>query len=310
VESVSKDGIRDLIGNVAEWCLPGTSHVLQPDELYGVLRGGATWHAPGVADSSFRDEVNLSVRDNQTGIRLVRRISPVELGGPVAGNRPIRARRLGRSIERPTKPFRQEGIPDINIDKWCLRVHGDALPNPREFSIKELRNDFAATPPVKGLFVCVCRWAEVNVFRGVLLRHVLESCGYREKKNRRALYVRQISVKGPKGVYETTVPLAEALEHGAILAYKMDEAELTPELGWPLRFIDLHRYGYKGVKCLAELEITYEYGKGWWERRCQYDLDGTVLPGTVTVVGKDALRLDIKERGKVAHYDALTGDDE
>jgi len=95
------------------------------------------------------------------------------------------------------------------------------------------------------------------------------------------------------------VPIREAVEHGALLAFEMDGHNLTPELGWPLRYVDFGLYGYKCVKCLSELIVTTEFQPGWWEQECQYDIHGTILPGTITLVGKDACRFDIRGHGRV-----------
>jgi gamma-glutamyl hercynylcysteine S-oxide synthase len=311
IYSSSRAGVRDLIGNVGEWCLPSSHRDLPPGATTGVLRGGAAWHVPGVADSSFRDVVPLSVRDNQTGIRLIRRVgfTPSTVAGSSIGW-PVPRRRLGRSIPRPTIPFRHEGMPvGLQEDTWRLKVHGDVI-QPNEFTLTELKN--LVTRVDRGLFVCVCRWGEVNSFKGVQLRTLLEACGV-TPAILRDLYLRQVSTVGqreekPPTTYETTVPLSEALDHGALLAWEMDGRELTPELGWPIRYVDLHLYGYKCVKSLSELVITDEYRRGWWERACEYDVYGTIQPGTITVVGDDAMRFDIEGRGRVAWTDAPRGD--
>ncbi len=311
VDSGSIAGVRDLIGNVAEWCLPGDSVELKPKAHFGVLRGGASWHAPGAADVSFRDVVWLSVRDNQTGIRLIRRPSgtPAEVKQPPIGW-PTNPQRLGRALKRPTRPFRQEKIPppeELSADRWRLKVRG--VPRPREFKMKDLR-DHCPTLKVSGAFVCVCRWGVVNEVTGVPLREVLEKCGvpihelldeeYDGRRRRDLLFLKQRSVPGPEGVvYETTVRLDLALQHDALLVYQIDGEDLTPELGYPLRYVDFHLYGYKNVKCLSELIVTDSYGRGWWEERCHYDLDGTIQPGTIMLVGDEGLRVDLPSEGRV-----------
>src|SRR5207302_1046149 len=118
-EGRSSAGIYDLIGNVSEWCYPGSTPMLATDQAIGVLRGGCSWHTPAVVDATFRDEVNLNVRDNQTGIRLVRRgtvTSGVANARLLLVNTGAKKR---RPIPRPTRPFRQEGIPiDLSEASW------------------------------------------------------------------------------------------------------------------------------------------------------------------------------------------------
>jgi DMSO/TMAO reductase YedYZ molybdopterin-dependent catalytic subunit len=98
-------------------------------------------------------------------------------------------------------------------------------------------------------------------------------------------YLLQRSVPGTVGkVYESTIPLRDALDHGAILCYEMDGQSLTLELGWPLRLIDPSLYGYKQVKCIGELRLTTEFRAGWWEVEAGYDPAGTIRGGRFSKV--------------------------
>jgi DMSO/TMAO reductase YedYZ molybdopterin-dependent catalytic subunit len=143
------------------------------------------------------------------------------------------------------------------------------------------------------MFVCVCRWGQLNAFAGVALRDLIARA--RPTRDPEALYLLQRSVAGPEGVaYEASISLGEALANDALLAYEMDGRELSLDLGWPLRLVDFHLYGYKTVKCLGELRVTGEFRPGWWETERQYDPHGMVRPGTITMVGDrpSARRID------------------
>jgi DMSO/TMAO reductase YedYZ molybdopterin-dependent catalytic subunit len=299
-KSASSHGVCDLIGNAAEWCLPGSKPALARGQRFAVLRGGASWHVPGVADASFRDVVLLTVRDSQAGIRLVRRVnkSEVRATASAAGSR---TKPLGRSIKRPSAQFRQEGLPaGLTEESWRLAFQGLAGGESRSFTLSELKRTFPGSAE-QGLFVCVCRWGQENNFTGVRLRDFLDALHvpWREQE----LYLLQRSVPGDKGrSYEASVPIRKAVENQALLAWEMDGQPLTLDLGWPLRYIDFSLFGYKGVKCLSELIVTTKHELGWWERECQYDIDGTIMPGTITVVGDDALRFEIGRKGRVRDF--------
>jgi DMSO/TMAO reductase YedYZ molybdopterin-dependent catalytic subunit len=56
--------------------------------------------------------------------------------------------------------------------------------------------------------------------------------------------------------YERSLPLAEALESGAVLAYEMNGAPLPPQHGFPLRLVVPGWYGMTNVKWLAEIRVT------------------------------------------------------
>lgn len=294
----SPEGVWDLLGNVSEWCLPADAGSIDDGARFGVLRGGCSWHTVVAVDNTFRDEVGLDTRDNQTGIRLVRALPG---GAPIAAEpaRPERSPagpRRRRPIARPTRPFRQEGVPEELDADWRLEVGGE-VERPLSLDLDTLRNDLPRSTD-HGLFVCVCRWGELNRFAGVALRDLVERV--RPTRPAEELYLLQRSVPGPDGAaYESWVSLAEALDHGALLCYEMDGEPLTRELGWPLRLIDLHLYGYKAVKCLGELRFVTEFRAGWWETERQYDPHGLVQPGRITVVGEAPYARDLPGTGRV-----------
>jgi DMSO/TMAO reductase YedYZ molybdopterin-dependent catalytic subunit len=298
IASGSEAGVRDLIGNVSEWTFPGEEPLLKENAQLGLLCGGSWWNTPFGTDSYFRDVAPLAVRDNQTGIRLVRRHGVIKTGYDKT-TRVAKLMSYGKPISRPTKAFRQEGIPKFDISDWRLSVTGVNI-EPREFSFNELRTLFKVHNQT-GLFVCVCRWGEINEFTGISIEDILTHCGADLSSKGRELYIKQRSMPG-KGMkcYETSVKIDHALQSGAILAYMMDGKPLTPELGWPLRYIDFSLYGYKGVKCLSELTITDQFSRGWWEEKCHYDIDGTIRQGTITIVGEDAKRFEIERDGTVS----------
>lgn len=316
----SEQGVWDLIGNVCEWCIPRSDRQLDCRQMNGVLRGGCSWHTPLAVDSLFRDEVSLDTRDNQTGIRLVMRTdvtrpisvatSSVELTRPSDTSFQIQNTTVGKTdsprqtvqtIRRPTAPFRQEGIPhNLTADKWRLDITG-AVQRPCELSLDELRTRFVCRRR-KGMYVCVCRWGQINEVAGVLLEDLVEHVLPTIATER--LYVLQRSVAGPKGVvYESSISVAEAIRQHALICYELDGNPLTKELGWPIRLVDFSLYGYKQVKCLQSLYFSTEFSVGWWEKECQYDPCGKIQPGVITLVGDNSQRFEISSTGVVSMDD-------
>ncbi|HYQ82397.1 MAG TPA: molybdopterin-dependent oxidoreductase, partial [Rubrobacter sp.] len=294
----SEAGVWDLIGNVSEWCLPGDTDPLDSSRSTAVLRGDCSWHTPLAVDATFRDEVGLNTRDNQTGIRLIRRLGKEAATGLIARRSTGRpAGRSARPIARPTAPFRQEGIPEhLAESDWSLTINGE-VEQPLVLRFQDLREMFSRSV-LRGLFVCVCRWGEINEFAGIALRDLMQLV--RPKGDPADLYLRQRSVPGANGkIYESSVSLGAALESATLLAYEMDGRPLTREVGWPLRLIDLHLYGYKMVKCLAEITVTREFLPGWWELECQYDPRGVIQPGRITVLGARPYPRTISNAGLV-----------
>ncbi|MDP3881961.1 MAG: SUMF1/EgtB/PvdO family nonheme iron enzyme [Nanoarchaeota archaeon] len=282
----SPDGISDLIGNVGEWCLPRDLKKLSSD--VAVLRGGSHWHIPHAIDSFFRVPTYVGTRDNQTGIRLIQ----WDGTPPNYSLKESTDVSIPLSIQRPTVPFRQEGIPQhISLNSYRLKISGK-VEKMAELSLHDLQTQFPVTEQ-SGLFVCVCNWAEPNIVKGVLLKDIVEHV--KPKLPLNELYIRQISIPGPRGiVYESSIPLNQSLNNNALICWEIDGKPLTYELGFPARLIDFQLYGYKQVKALNELYFTDKFEPGWWETDKGYDLAGKIQPGSATIIGKRSYKTNLQ----------------
>ena len=63
--------------------------------------------------------------------------------------------------------------------------------------------------------------------------------------------------------YERSLPLAEALEAGAVVAYEMNGAPIPPQHGFPVRLVVPGWYGMTNVKWLAEIALLTEPYAGY-----------------------------------------------
>jgi DMSO/TMAO reductase YedYZ molybdopterin-dependent catalytic subunit len=66
--------------------------------------------------------------------------------------------------------------------------------------------------------------------------------------------------------FTANVPLEVLLDDEAMLAYKFDGKELTPEHGYPLRLLTPRKYFWKSAKWLRGLEFLSYDKLGFWER--------------------------------------------
>lgn len=122
--------------------------------------------------------------------------------------------------------------------------------------------------------VCVCNWGIRRRWKGILLQTIIDIAGveYPEK-----YYLKQTSIgTKEKGIYQSTIPLRDALSRRALLIHSVDGEKLPIENGFPLRLIDFGLYGYKSVKGLTNLEVSEQYEQGEWEIKAGYDIDGTI----------------------------------
>ena len=168
--------------------------------------------------------------------------------------------------------YYQEGPPtSVDLSAWRLAVNGLV-----EKELSLTYEDLLNLPQVEESrrMVCVCNWSIRRTWKGVLLATVLEAAGVSKLEK---LFLKQTSIGTlEKGVYQSTIPLDEALVRRAMLVHSVDGEPLPLEQGYPLRLFDFGLYGYKNVKGLASLEVTDHYEIGEWEKRAGYDIDGTV----------------------------------
>lgn len=167
----------------------------------------------------------------------------------------------------------QERPAPIDINNWRLSIFGEVS--------KEITLTYNEILDLPSIYyhrrnVCVCLWSIKRHWEGVLLKDVLSLAGVDIQNP--DLYLRQHSQGTRRGVYDSTVHLKSAVDRDALLAYKVDEATLPLENGYPLRFIDFGLYLYKCVKALGKIEVTRENKTGFWEDYAGYSLDGTIQP--------------------------------
>jgi len=94
--------------------------------------------------------------------------------------------------------------------------------------------------------------------------------------------------------FERSMPLADALSDGPLLAYEMDGAPLPREHGAPLRLVVPRWYGMASVKWLREIRLITEPFAGFFQQD-RYVIDGRPLreiaPRAVITEPTDGARL-------------------
>lgn len=177
-----------------------------------------------------------------------------------------------------SRRYYQEGVPEaIDIANWRLTIDG-LVDQKLSLTYREIMD----MPQVHQdrRVVCVCNWSIRRLWSGVLLAEVMNLAHPFEGR----LWLKQRSVGGPKGNYESTIGLDQALERQALLCHSVDRKPLSLEQGFPLRLIDFSLYGYKSVKGLTKLEVTRERELGYWEKKAGYPFDGTIQPKQYWIV--------------------------
>lgn len=139
--------------------------------------------------------------------------------------------------------------------QWKLRVEG-LVSRPQSLSLDDLRGMPRTTYTVK--HHCVEGWSAIATWHGVRVSAVAERCGMLPA----ARYIRFDSFDSG---YSNGWDLASAMHPQTILAYGMNDNELTPAHGAPLRLYSPTKLGYKMTKYLVSMTFTAERPGGYWE---------------------------------------------
>jgi DMSO/TMAO reductase YedYZ molybdopterin-dependent catalytic subunit len=168
------------------------------------------------------------------------------------------------------KEFQIRSIEDtqkVDLKTWRLKIEG-LVEKPMAFSFTEIQA-LPKNTQVKN-FICVEGWGLDNQkWEGVHLREIFSKV----KISPKAKYV---TFHATGGKYWDSLSIAEALEADTMLAYKVNDKNLPPENGFPLRLIIPRMYAYKGVKWVERIVFTEKQETGYWEK-FGYPSDGSIL---------------------------------
>jgi DMSO/TMAO reductase YedYZ molybdopterin-dependent catalytic subunit len=173
-------------------------------------------------------------------------------------------------------------IPLVDGTAWALEV-GGRVERPLRLTLPELE----ALPSVELAVTMECAgngrarleprpasqpWLVEAVgtalWRGVPLRDVLEHAEPAEDAAGVVFTGLDRGVEGgEEQSYQRGLPLEEALDGEALLAYEMNGRPLPPQHGFPLRLVVPGWYGMTNVKWLAQIDVTAEPFAGYQHER-------------------------------------------
>lgn len=140
---------------------------------------------------------------------------------------------------------------------WKLTING-AVEEPYILTLDQLK----ALPQHTQTrdFHCVTRWSSYDhEWSGVLLKDLAALV----KPSTTARILLFHSYDG----YSTNVPMEEALTDEGMVAWELDEDDLSILHGGPIRGLIPHLYGWKSAKFLTRIEFLEEDEPGFWELR-------------------------------------------
>ncbi len=154
--------------------------------------------------------------------------------------------------------YTTSGIPQLTAKNYSLKVDG-LVGNPSTYTLADL----LAMPSTKivkdyhcvtGWVVPQCRW------EGIKLSDFLAAL----QPTSQAKYVLLSSADGS---YTESLSLDQAHLPDVLLGYKLNDAPLSAEQGYPLRLVIPDMYGFKYIKWVNRITLSKELQTGYWEQR-------------------------------------------
>jgi DMSO/TMAO reductase YedYZ molybdopterin-dependent catalytic subunit len=156
--------------------------------------------------------------------------------------------------------FRENSIKGpqyINSTNYRLEITG-MIENPRNYTYNEVINRQNYEKVVK--LNCVEGWDVTILWQGILIYDLIKESKPLNGANNVIFYAYDN--------YTTSVPLDYLQKNHILMAYKMNNATLPPERGYPFQLVAESKWGYKWIKWIVKIEITNNSSyKGYWESR-------------------------------------------
>jgi len=156
--------------------------------------------------------------------------------------------------------FRENSIlgpQHVDIETYNLEVTG-LVNHSMNYTYDEVLG-FDSVKKVVTLY-CVEGWDVKLLWEGVYLMDIINEAGLTPQAD-------TVIFHAYDG-YTTSIPLDFIQNNDLILAYKMNEAVLPSERGFPFQLVAEEKWGYKWIKWVTVIELSddTEY-RGYWENR-------------------------------------------
>jgi len=151
-----------------------------------------------------------------------------------------------------------KGPQNINKSTYQLKITG-LVDTPKNYSYDDIINNLQQYKKVVTLD-CVEGWSVKILWEGFLIKDLLSDV-------RPDPSAKIIIFKAYDG-YTTSFPINYTTDNNILLAYKMNNATLPPERGFPFQLVAESKWGYKWIKWVTEIELSDNLNyKGYWENR-------------------------------------------
>ena len=151
-----------------------------------------------------------------------------------------------------------KGPQHINVSTYKLEIKG-LVNRTVEYTYDQILDRFQKYQKVVTLY-CVEGWSVKILWEGFLVNDLIKEAGVNSSAVGAIFYA--------SDGYSTELPLDYITDHNIIIAYKMNELTIPPERGFPFELVAESQYGYKWIRWITTIELTYtpDY-LGYWESR-------------------------------------------
>lgn len=145
----------------------------------------------------------------------------------------------------------------INIDNYRLQVYG-LVNTPKNYTYEQVLAHQSYSKIVQ--INCVEGWSVKLLWEGVLVKDLLNEAGVKPEANTIIFY----AYDG----YSTSFPLSYIVDNKILMAYKMNNATLPSERGYPFQLVAEDKWGFKWIKWITRIELSNNTSYlGYWESR-------------------------------------------
>jgi DMSO/TMAO reductase YedYZ molybdopterin-dependent catalytic subunit len=150
-----------------------------------------------------------------------------------------------------------KGTQQVDINNYTLEVTG-LVKTPKNYTYDQVKGFQSYQKVVK--LDCVEGWSVNILWQGVLVKDILNEVQPLPQANTIIFY----AVDG----YSTSFPLEYIQKNQIIMAYKMNNATIPPERGFPFQLVAESKWGYKWIKWIDKIELSDNPNyQGYWESR-------------------------------------------
>ncbi|MDD5110776.1 MAG: molybdopterin-dependent oxidoreductase [Patescibacteria group bacterium] len=157
--------------------------------------------------------------------------------------------------------FRENSIKGpqfVDRQSYRLKISGLAQ-NPQQFSYDDVISKHESFKKIVTLN-CVEGWSVTILWEGIKLKDIINEA-------RPSPDAKVVIFHAADG-YTTSFPIEYFVDNDILLAYKMNDAVLPPERGFPFQLVAESKWGYKWIKWVTEIEFSDNQNyQGYWEKR-------------------------------------------